>query len=126
MTVLREPGRRGLPELSLEPGAVGVWDRRFRVTASAGLDGPVTVRALGQAGLREVRERAAEGLLPPYGTGADLVSFWRGGKVLAVPHLRYAGPGAAAEGRSEAPFCGAAFINSAFVGQGPNTPAIPR
>lgn len=126
MTVLREPGRRGLPELSLEPGAVGVWDRRFRVTASAGLDGPVTVRALGQAGLREVRERAAEGLLPPYGTAADLVSFWRGGEVLAVPHLRYAGPGTAAEGRSEAPFCGAVFINSAFVGQGPDTPAIPR
>ncbi len=126
LTVLREPGRLGLPELRLEPGAVGVWDRRFRVTASADLDGPVTVRALGKAGLRAVRSDAPAVPLPPFGTGADLVSFWRGGEVLAVPHLRYRGRCAAAEGRSEDALCGAVFIDSGLIGRRAAAPASPR
>lgn len=86
--VFREPGRDGLPETSIAPGAAIVWDGRFSVSRgrSGESDGPVTVRALGRdafAGLRY--NLTMEGL--PSRAGATLPSVWDGQMLLAVPFL---------------------------------------
>lgn len=47
LEVCREPGRRGLPVLRLEPGATCHWDRRFAVSADRRLGGPIVIEALG-------------------------------------------------------------------------------
>lgn len=43
----REPGRTGLPVLTLAPGDRALWDDRFRLTLAAGAPGPVQVGPLG-------------------------------------------------------------------------------
>jgi tRNA(Ile)-lysidine synthase len=84
--VLREPGRARLPELALAPGAVAVWDRRFRVAAARELDAPVVVRALGAPGFAKLRPQL-KGALPPARAAAGLPAFWQNGELLAVPSL---------------------------------------
>lgn len=96
--VMREAGRKGLGEFGLRPGETRLWDRRFEVAAPRGADAPVTVRALGQRGARQLRARAGRAMELPPAAAASLVSFWRGGELIAVPPLGYAphgeGPGA--------------------------------
>lgn len=67
LTMWRETGREGLPDLRLAPGETGVWDGRFSLALDGDAPGPVIVRALGEAGRLAVRERmAASGLLLPH------------------------------------------------------------
>lgn len=82
--VFREPGRLGLPVLSLAPGATALWDCRFLVTHRGNNPSPVEVRALGAAATR-VRVLASSSM--PYAAAMTLPSFWRHDKLLAVPHF---------------------------------------
>jgi len=86
--VFREPGRACLPVVELAPGETAVWDRRFRVSTSHELSGPVVVRALGSQGFAKLRQQLERGsALPPARAGATLASFWRRDQLLAVPAL---------------------------------------
>ena len=91
--VEREPGREPLPEIAVAPGATVLWDGRFRVTVAAGFPGgPVQVRPLGEAGLRELRRRAPDAENAPARAAAAVPSIWHEGRLIAVPPLRYWAP----------------------------------
>lgn len=84
--VFREPGRSGLPEIRLAPGETAIWDRRFRVAASAAVEGQVSVRGLGGSAFAALRRQLeGAGALPPARAAATLPSFWLGGELVAVP-----------------------------------------
>ena len=107
--VVREAGRTGLKEISLEPGSEAIWDRRFKVAVPASAEFPLTVRALGRRGMGEVKARAGRRLVLPPGAAAALVSFWRDGRLVAVPPLEYF----ALEGWEQPdPPCAAHFVNA--------------
>ena len=78
-----------LPTLGSCRHASAVWDRRFEITTSPNLDGPIDVRALGAAGLRALKleHRALTKLRLPPGTTAMLPACWRGDRLIAVPGL---------------------------------------
>jgi tRNA(Ile)-lysidine synthase len=90
LRVWRESGRAGLPTMKIEPGARSVvWDRRFEISTSAELDGPLEVRALGPAGWKALRAELpnlGKLRLPP-GAAATLPACWRAKRLLAVPGL---------------------------------------
>ncbi len=102
ISATREPGRLGLPVLTLSPGDERIWDNRFRVSCAAGHPGPVEVRALTADALRQiskqvskqVRGRGPDGstagargkLALPRRAVLTLPAFWRGDRLLAVPH----------------------------------------
>ncbi len=89
----REPGREPLPELTLAPGTAALWDGRFRVRAASGLGcGPVQVRALGEANLRDLRRRGHVAQDAPARAAAAVPSVWHRGNLIAVPPLRYWAP----------------------------------
>lgn len=85
--VWREAGRAGLPELDLEAGRSALWDGRYHVEVAATARGPVTVRALGAAGWREIAKLCGEKPALPAEIGRTCVSFWRREKILAAPHV---------------------------------------
>ena len=87
LAVFREVRKAGLPRAQLQPGERLLWDNRFRVELGQGESKPVTVEALGEAGIETVRLpydvprlaacalpvcRLADGrlLLPDFGQGA--------------------------------------------------------
>ena len=53
--VEREPGRLPLPVLTLTGGARERWDGRFAIEIAEGFEGSLELRALGNAGLAELR-----------------------------------------------------------------------
>ena len=55
--IFREARAHGLPVLNLQPGERALWDNRFRIELGRGERTPIIVRALGEAGLRELRKR---------------------------------------------------------------------
>jgi tRNA(Ile)-lysidine synthase len=90
LRVWREAGRASLQSLRIEPGTKSaVWDRRFEITTSPDLDGPIDVRALGAAGWRALKSdhRGVSKLRLPPGAAATLPACWRGGRLIAVPGL---------------------------------------
>jgi tRNA(Ile)-lysidine synthase len=90
LRVWREAGRTALPTLTIDPGTKSaVWDRRFEITTSPDLGGPVDVRALGAAGWRAVKaeHRVLAKLHLPPGAAATLPACWLGDRLLAVPGL---------------------------------------
>jgi tRNA(Ile)-lysidine synthase len=87
IVIWREAGRAGLPEITLKPGGSALWDGRYRVEIGRKAPGPVTVRALGEEGWRELRPVSPE---KPGGSaeiGRTCISFWRDGEILAAPHI---------------------------------------
>ena len=110
--VLREPGRLGLPEISIAPGETVIWDNRFEVRladmptvpawggaalgglALGGLAAGVAepheasgiVRGLGAEGLAALR-LGPEALPLPARVAVTLPSYWSQGRLVAVPHL---------------------------------------
>ncbi len=88
--VLREPGRQGLGEIRLEPGETGLWDRRFAVSVPGRMASPVTVRALGREGFRELRARLGRRLDLPAAAAHTTASFWQHSRLIAVPQLGFA------------------------------------
>ncbi len=105
--VFREPGRAALPQLELAPGAVAVWDRRFRVGLDPAAAGPVLVRALGASQFAQLRRDLGEPCgMPPAPAAATLPAFWRDKALLAVPTLYAFRPPAFEMGRH----CSAEFL----------------
>jgi tRNA(Ile)-lysidine synthase len=107
--VERERGRQPLPELTLAAGATALWDGRFRVAAGLAPAGGVRVRALGEAGFRDLLRRGLVAAEAPARAAAAVPSFWHGDTLIAVPSLRYwAAPYASGE-------IGAAFVGVHFA-----------
>ncbi len=105
--VLREPGRAELPRLELAPGAVAIWDHRFRVKLAAAAGAPVLVRALGASGFAKLRRDLGEPAgMPPARAAATLPTFWRGEVLVAVPQLYVFMPPMIEDGRH----CTAEFL----------------
>jgi len=91
----REPGRRGLPVLTIAPGATATWDTRYIVCVGQSRPGPVTVKALPAEVLeRIIAERRGDRstpLLPlPRSAALTLPSLWDGERLLAIPHPAFA------------------------------------
>lgn len=89
VAIWREPGRRPLPKVQLEPGQGVFWDRRFYLGLAPESRQPVRVEALGQAGFARLK-RAHPTLrqLPiPAAAAAALPAFWSGDRLLAVACL---------------------------------------
>jgi tRNA(Ile)-lysidine synthase len=83
----REPGRLPLPVMTVAAGAKVVWDGRFSVEIAQGFEGWLKVRALGRAGLAELKRRGGASK----GSPALLLTpaFWRGEELLAVPAVAF-------------------------------------
>jgi len=83
--VFREVRKEGLPELKLRPGQRALWDNRFAIEREPGAGPAITVRALGEAGLRALKDREAlPASLPPLAARA-LPACWRGKTLLGLP-----------------------------------------
>jgi tRNA(Ile)-lysidine synthase len=85
--VERELGRLALPVVTVAGGAKVLWDGRFAIEIADGLPGDLEVRALGRAGLAELKRlgcavKGASGLLLA-------PSFWRANNLLAVPAIDF-------------------------------------
>jgi tRNA(Ile)-lysidine synthase len=91
LRIWREWGRDGLPVLELQPGTQKIWDRRFSVALGAGETEPADVRALGLDNIAWIGEVGGspelERLRVPGDAVSTLPSFWRGGRLVAVPSL---------------------------------------
>ncbi len=86
--IAREPGRSGLPETMIDPGATLVWDRRFDVALTSMARLPMMVRALGTEGRQNLKENAVVRSLPA-SIVRTLPSLWLDYDLLAVPHLDF-------------------------------------
>jgi tRNA(Ile)-lysidine synthase len=116
----REPGREPLPETTVSPGTTVLWDGRFRVTLRAAFaGGPVQVRALGEAGFRDLRRRSPGAEAAPARAAAMLPSIWHEGRLIAVPPLRYWAPPLTRED------VGAVFVGIATSARVPNPGDMP-
>jgi len=85
--IFREVRGRGLPVARLLPGERTLWDNRFRIELGANEPEPITVRALGESGLRVLRDRSALPLSLPRLAGRTLPSCWRAEVLLGLPML---------------------------------------
>jgi len=85
--IFREVRRRGLPVARLLPGERTLWDNRFRIELGGNESEPITVRALGESGLRALRDRSALPSSLPRLAGRALPSCWRGEILLGLPML---------------------------------------
>ena len=85
--VLREPGRSGLPRLTLRPGEALDWDRRCRVSLSIGSAAEVTIRALEASELHGDLAAAAQASGIARSALITAPSAWRGEALLAMPAL---------------------------------------
>ncbi len=85
--IFRELRKDGLPVLDLHPGERQLWDNRFRIELGAGAHAPLTVKALGEEGVRTLKDRA--GLPPslPAFAARALPACWRGETLLGLPAL---------------------------------------
>ena len=107
--VLREPGRSGLGSLLLNPGECRLWDNRYRVSLARDSGSPVQVRALGLRGYGELRARLGQAVILPERAADGLVSFWRGGELVAVPPLGFHARSGARAG------CSAELVNPCLL-----------
>jgi len=113
--LFREVRGSGLPIAQLHPGERTLWDNRFRVELGRAAPGAVTVKALGEQGLREMRERSTEiSSMPPL-AGRALPACWRGEVLVGLPALGRA----KMEGGLD---CRARFVGSGTAGQALNRP----
>ncbi len=97
--VVREPAAMG-PELLLKPGEERLWDGRFRVILAAQSNADNAdmdryfVRAVGDAGLRQVRQERLSGLqprliFPPRMACLTTPGLWLGESLIAAPLLGF-------------------------------------
>lgn len=90
ITILRELGRDRLAEITLEPGATLMWDERFEVALSSSAPAPVSVRAL-PAAVWPVIKAGYAGAGLSAALARTLPSFWRDGRLVALPSPRVFG-----------------------------------
>ena len=116
VVLMREAGRDGLPALVLAPARDAIWDNRFKVRYAASREQPLTIRALGAAGVREVAAALpqaaahAVGAVPRRALEA-LPGFWLGARLLAAPALGLECVDSGCAGAS------AMFIGAPFLGR---------
>ena len=89
--VLRETARAA-PALLLAPGMAGIWDKRFAVRLPAAAAGPVTIGALGAAGVAALGRRLGERNPLPRLVYPALPAVWDDAGLVAVPHLSWRRP----------------------------------
>ena len=96
--------------MTVAGGAKTLWDGRFAIAVTNGFEGNLEVRALGGAGLAELK-RAGKGAK---GTSALLLvpSFWRDNELLAVPAIDFWAR-LGLEGRISADFTGLRYNSGA-------------
>jgi tRNA(Ile)-lysidine synthase len=85
--IFREMRKGGLPELKLAPGESRLWDNRFRIDLGRCESQPITVKALGEDGLRTLKEREALPSDLPRLAARALPACWRGNRLLGLPDL---------------------------------------
>ena len=107
--IFREVRAEGLPVARLLPGERALWDNRFRIELGAHEQEPITVRGLGDQGLRDLRESSALLASLPRLAGRTLPSCWRDGRLIGVPLLDRLTD----EGRKEVLDCRATFVSGA-------------
>ena len=92
LLVCREAGAI-VDRAALRPGAALLWDGRFLARLSGDADG-IELRALGQAGLRELRAGSPTAPLRhlPPAVRSGLPSLWLGDRPVGAPHLGLAIP----------------------------------
>lgn len=84
--IFREMRKKdGLPELKLRPGERTVWDNRFAIELAAAETAPIIVRALGEEGVRALKEREAMPASLPRPAAQALPACWRGTRLLCLP-----------------------------------------
>jgi tRNA(Ile)-lysidine synthase len=127
--IYREPGRHGLPSVTLQPGSGCFWDRRFYVSAGPPCEAPVQVTALslGQfAGLKR-RFPGLAGLDLTPRAAVTLPAFWAGDQLLAVPHFSAEEPSLAGPKVDASPLLAARFadqhLRAIYGGQRPGARA---
>lgn len=112
--IQREPGRLALPVVTVGGGDKVLWDGRFIIEIADGLQGSLEVRALGEAGLAELKR-----LGPAIkGTSGLLLapSLWCQGGLAAVPAVDF-WVGSSLEGLVSVSFRGLRY-NSDAIGAG--------
>lgn len=85
--------KEGLPELKLCPGERTLWDNRFAIELGATEKAPIIVRALGEEGLRALKDREAMPLSLPRPAARALPACWRGTRLLCLPDFGQDEPG---------------------------------
>lgn len=79
------------PDLAIEPGATGLWDRRFVISVPKSAKGRVDVRCLGLAGLKAAGKTAVLPPVEPRRIAAGLPALWRQDRLVAAPLIAFAG-----------------------------------
>jgi tRNA(Ile)-lysidine synthase len=105
--VFREVRAKGLPMIVLHPGMRALWDNRFRIELGSE-ERAVTVKALGERGLRDLRDRFhLLATLPPLAS-RTLPACFRGEALVGLPVL------GSSSGLSQGPAlaCRASFIGA--------------
>ena len=106
LSVFREMRKEGLPVAKLRPGERTLWDNRFHVELDAEAAAPLIVKALGEEGVRMLKEREALPPFVPRFAARTLPACWRGETLLGLPRLE-----GAPLSRHEAGFhCRATFL----------------
>ena len=84
--ISREPGVKGLPSLVLQPAETATWDNRFTVSLGQAAPGPCLVRALDADMWRLLR---ATGRFEPLCAklAVTLPSFWNNDQLVCVPSI---------------------------------------
>lgn len=85
--IFREMRGVGLPVMQLLPGMRALWDNRFRIELHAEALEPIVVRALGESGWRELKDRSPLAASLPRAAGRTLPACWRGEILLGLPML---------------------------------------
>jgi tRNA(Ile)-lysidine synthase len=109
----REWGRNGLAQIELAPGETRRWDGRFDVSLGREAAEAMTVRALGNAGLHQLKSILHGQIQLPAEAALTLPSFWLADLLVAVPYFGFVAPGWTAKHKSEPPEHIARFVGAA-------------
>ncbi len=83
--VWREAGRGGLPVTKLAPGDTRTWDGRFIVALASSAPCPVTIQAVGIAGIRKIRSGSTVLPMRDDNVLATAPGAWIDGELVAAP-----------------------------------------
>ena len=120
LSLFREARGAGFPVAHLRPGERMLWDKRFTIELGTNAQGPITVRALGEGGLRELRDRSTLVSSLPRLAARTLPSCWRDEVLLGLPVLGLAG-----EREPSGLDCRASFVRTGFASPPLRVPGAP-
>ena len=113
----REMRKEGLPEIKLLPGERSLWDNRFAIELGVAEDVPITVRALGEKGVRTLTDQAALPASLPRLAARALPACWRGTRLICLPDFGQDDPSLAPLSRHEGGLdCRARFLAAGRAG----------